>query len=176
MTLLYLIFFCNMLIKISNWRSLIKMTSIFLFFIIRSCDSYIICCFSELHCTNIVVLSRRLSATEKHIECDQEKCDWEKNNLEWREVRQMFKVVSESEFARNKELIFFNWCFWLLLHFQAKAFRHNLFIFLDKLEWKRAEYFFIIFSKIFFSFFFLTIVFSFSFSNFFFLSSFFNIV
>jgi len=24
---------------------------------------------------NIIVLSRRLSATERHVECDQEKCD-----------------------------------------------------------------------------------------------------
>ena len=92
------------------------MTSISLFFIIRSCDSYIVCCFSELCCMNIAVLSRRLSATERHIECDQEKCDWEKDDLEWREVRQMFKIISESEFARNKELIFFNQHLWLLLH------------------------------------------------------------
>ncbi len=69
------------------------MTSISLFFIIRSCDSYIVCCSSELCCTNIVILSRRLSATERYVKCDQEKtercvecdwekCDWEKDDLE----------------------------------------------------------------------------------------------
>ena len=84
------------------------MTFISLFFIIRSCNSYIVCCFSELYCMNIIILSRRLSATEKHVECDQKKCDWKKDDLEWREVRQIFEVISESEFVRNKELIFFN--------------------------------------------------------------------
>ena len=152
------------------------MIFISLFFIIRSCNSYIICCFSELCCTNIVVLSRKLSATEKHVECDQEKCDWEEDDLKWREVRQMFRVVSESEFVRDEELIFFNQHLWLLLHLQMKAFRHSFFIFLNRLEWRRAEYFFIIFFKVFFSFFFLIIVFSFSLSNSSFLSSSSNII
>ncbi len=152
------------------------MISISLFFIIRSCNSYIICCSLRLYCMNIVILSRRLSATKKHVKYDQEKCDWEEEDLKWREIRQMFKVISESEFVRSEKLIFFNQYLWLLLHFWVKAFRHNLFIFLNRLEWRRAEYFFIIFSKIFFSFFFLITVFSFSLSNFSFLSSFFNII
>ena len=84
------------------------MTSISLFFIIRFCDSYIVCCSSELCCMNIAVLSRKLSATERHIECDWEKCNWKEDDLEWKEVRQMFEVVSESEFVRNEKLIFFN--------------------------------------------------------------------
>ena len=43
------------------------MTSIFLFFIIKSCDSYIVCCSFKLCCMNIIILSRRLFATEMFI-------------------------------------------------------------------------------------------------------------